>query len=585
MAKGKNNNRNNRSQIIIVSVLLVFVLTVSWVAWKNHQNFRDTIIKQWQNQLMTTTRISAANLESYAEKYSENLIVLSNSPLIQERACNRVQTDKYPDFCPLENLYSTHKKDVNAILLLDSTGQVLKRVPEKLGRKTMAGKKCPQGISQMKNVPFNEVTIGGMFVNVINEPSITFSCPVYLDSVFSGAVRWMISVKSISGKYIDSVKVGEDGYMWMMDENDRILSHHDPNFVQLDADIILKDYQITGKVPRVSMKKSKQYLNETVEFFKKLKNNNEGVGNYIDFSHADYSLAVFKKVKFGDRNWTLIMSLPYHEITGPVTKNAIKTVLIAALIASIFIIITIVFFQLQKRRIKLERETEYLAKLAQTNEELKEERNKRLNALIDGQELERKRISRELHDGLGQHLLAIKVRLEQLFDNTGSEINKKLESIRQSFYKTIDETRRISDNLMPVSLEELGLDSALENLCREFENTNDFKIDYVCFGIPEQIDLKTKTHVYRVAQEALANIVKHAEASEVNVQLLGNKEQINLIVQDNGKGFSYDENKTFSGNGISNVRERADILNAMLLIESEKKEGTQISLKITLTDG
>jgi two-component system sensor histidine kinase DegS len=220
--------------------------------------------------------------------------------------------------------------------------------------------------------------------------------------------------------------------------------------------------------------------------------------------------------------------------------------------------------------------------LALSSEKLREERQKRLTAMIDGQESERIRISRELHDGLGQYLLAIKVRLEEIGAHVSGKLNDDLSVINGMFVETIDEAKRISNNLMPLMLDELGIVTALNNLCNELSATTKIKIDFVSFGIPDHINNKITTYIYRILQEALSNAVKYSSATEINVQLLGNKEQINLIVQDNGKGFIIDTSQKVKGNGLNNISERATILNGIFEIESKIGEGTILNVKIPL---
>ncbi|MBT7828425.1 MAG: histidine kinase, partial [Bacteroidetes bacterium] len=130
--------------------------------------------------------------------------------------------------------------------------------------------------------------------------------------------------------------------------------------------------------------------------------------------------------------------------------------------------------------------------------------------------------------------------------------------------------------------EELGLITSIKNLCHEFKINSNIKVDFVSHGISELISIKQKTYIYRICQEALSNIQKHADASEVNVQLLGNNEQLTLIIQDNGKGFSYDIGYYTKGNGLNNIRDRAEILNGSCEIESTNKQGTNIKIRIPL---
>lgn len=137
---------------------------------------------------------------------------------------------------------------------------------------------------------------------------------------------------------------------------------------------------------------------------------------------------------------------------------------------------------------------------------------------------------------------------------------------------------------MPVTLEELGIAPApaLDSLCSEFQSNTKIKTDFVSHGVSDGLKDKLKTYLYRISQEALNNISKHAGASEVNLQLLGNSEQVNLIIQDNGKGFAYSPEKIWPGNGLNNIKDRVEILGGTFSLDSVLGKGTTLNIKIPL---
>ncbi len=213
-------------------------------------------------------------------------------------------------------------------------------------------------------------------------------------------------------------------------------------------------------------------------------------------------------------------------------------------------------------------------------QQLKEERLKRMSALYDGQELERQRISRELHDGLGQKLISIKLQLESTSKQNADEVKSTIEEVKVDFLKTIEEVRQISNNLAPNILKESGIDIALKNLCDSINRTSKIDIELSVYGDYSTNDPKVKFYIYRIAQEGLNNAIKHSGATKVQLQLIGSKDSIILLIEDNGKGFAYDTNFCTPCNGIYNMKERARLLNGTLDIESEPNTGTTIRLKI-----
>jgi signal transduction histidine kinase len=211
------------------------------------------------------------------------------------------------------------------------------------------------------------------------------------------------------------------------------------------------------------------------------------------------------------------------------------------------------------------------------SEQLREERKKRLIALYTGQEMERKRISRELHDGLGQKLVGTKLQIENCNEGDLACLTSILSSTKSGIHDIIEELRRISNDLMPAALEELGLEAAVRNLCRFVAAESHLAIECDIFLDAPPGD-QAALFLFRICQEALQNVVKHARASLVSVQLLESRESVILMVEDNGTGF---EIKTVSqGNGLVNMRERSSLLGGTFSIESTPGAGTTIRAKL-----
>ncbi len=208
------------------------------------------------------------------------------------------------------------------------------------------------------------------------------------------------------------------------------------------------------------------------------------------------------------------------------------------------------------------------------------ERSKRLSTLIDGQEMERQRLSRELHDGLGQYLVAIKLKLENTVDTDFEKTKEAVNDMKKMFDNTIEEVRRISNDLMPAVLYEFGLYTGLSNLCKRIDEIAPFTVSFYSNLTTDNNNNKVKTYLYRIAQEALSNCLKHAEPETVKVFLIQSTNTTELIIKDDGKGFNFEKHLKKSGNGILNMRERAHLLNSKLIIRSKINKGTLISIKI-----
>jgi signal transduction histidine kinase len=210
-------------------------------------------------------------------------------------------------------------------------------------------------------------------------------------------------------------------------------------------------------------------------------------------------------------------------------------------------------------------------------------------ARVQAQEEERRRIAREIHDGLGQMLTAIKFNLEIFEDmiSAGKEEKERIKDMKELLDDAMKEAREISYNLMPSVLEDFGLVPALQLLSEQFSNRTNIKVLYHTHNITERLDPQMEISLYRIVQESLNNVAKHAEATEVDLQVIRHDKGIKLVIEDNGKGMS----KVFSGvratdkggMGLVSMRERANSLGGVLTIDSSIKSGTLITVEIPLT--
>ncbi len=204
------------------------------------------------------------------------------------------------------------------------------------------------------------------------------------------------------------------------------------------------------------------------------------------------------------------------------------------------------------------------------------------------QEEERGRISRELHDDLCQRLTGMKFTVEGLGDELrplNRRVSRQLQGVTQELEKAIIEVRRISSNLRPSVLDDFGLVSALRLLCRDFERQHRIEATLeLREPVPREVDSNVETALYRIAQEALANVAKHAGANVANVRLAAEGGNITLRVDDNGRGFD-DANPGHSNGkghrlGLTGMRERASLLGGRCDITSTPGRGTSVTITI-----
>jgi two-component system CheB/CheR fusion protein len=211
-----------------------------------------------------------------------------------------------------------------------------------------------------------------------------------------------------------------------------------------------------------------------------------------------------------------------------------------------------------------------------------------LTQLVTAQEAERRRLARELHDQLGQQLTVLRLKLESLRGETD-----KREKIQAHVDQLLDLTAQLDSDvdflawqLRPVALDDLGLAEALRVYVRHWSEYINIKTEFHTEGLEtERPSPEVENNLYRIAQEALNNVAKHSEASRVDVLLERRDGNVVLIVEDDGKGFSFDDQRDPSSIGLTGIRERASLLGGSMELESEPEKGTTLIVRIPLEGG
>ena len=232
--------------------------------------------------------------------------------------------------------------------------------------------------------------------------------------------------------------------------------------------------------------------------------------------------------------------------------------------------------------------------LAKQQDELQQQRIRELekdkqlvavDSLLKGQEEERSRLAKDLHDGLGGLLSGVKFSLSNMKDNliitpdNMAVFERSLDMIDTS----IKELRRVAHNMMPEMLTKFGLDEALKEYCNTVNATGLISLKYQSLGMETRLDSAIEISIYRIIQELLNNILKHAVASEAFIQLIRENDRLNIVVEDNGKGFDTALLEKSKGAGWVNIRSRVEYLKGQLEVHSQPGKGTLINIECPLT--
>ncbi|MGN6431226.1 MAG: sensor histidine kinase [Gaiellaceae bacterium] len=202
-----------------------------------------------------------------------------------------------------------------------------------------------------------------------------------------------------------------------------------------------------------------------------------------------------------------------------------------------------------------------------------------LRRVVETQELERRRLARELHDETGQALASILLGLKALEERTDDAgARSSIEELRELVVATLQDVRRLAVELRPSALDDFGLVPALERLSASFAEQSDISVDFQAALPDERLPDETETALYRIVQESLTNVVKHAQAQRVSILLTRTNGSVKAVVEDDGKGF--DPEKTTGGFGLVGMRERLALLGGRLAIESAPGAGTTVAAEV-----
>jgi signal transduction histidine kinase len=245
--------------------------------------------------------------------------------------------------------------------------------------------------------------------------------------------------------------------------------------------------------------------------------------------------------------------------------------------------------KVQQRTAELAHANEQLQSQIEERERVEQSRDSLLRQLVNAQEDERRRISRELHDEMGQHMAALLLKLKALDDSLpgNARARKFLPPVQRLADLMGEKLHRIAFDLRPAALDDLGLVSTLRNYVATWSERTRIKVDFQTVGQVEQrLSREIETTLYRVVQEALHNVIKHSEATRVDVILEYHEGQVQAIVEDNGRGFDLDavikSNGAAGRLGLAGMNERLTLVGGTINLESEPGRGTAVFARIPL---
>lgn len=312
------------------------------------------------------------------------------------------------------------------------------------------------------------------------------------------------------------------------------------------------------------------------------KNSLENLQKYINLNDSLNNLERIKSIE----EYRIVYDSEKQELENIALKDqnakekAQKQLFIIFVISlsTLLIIGSIIFFQQKKLSHK-----KSLLQQSQIESLLSTQELKSINAMVEGQEDERKRIAEDLHDRVGSILSTVKLYFNSLntkIDKYQGENKLQYDKANTLLDEAVQEVRRISHNLVSGILMKFGLSPALKDLCETVEGTQQIKIKLTTHGIDERLENQIEISSYRIIQELLSNILKHAKATEVNLSITRQDGNLNIMIEDNGIGF--DIKRNHEGIGLKNIRSRIEKLHGTINFDSVIDRGTIVNIDIPI---
>jgi len=245
-----------------------------------------------------------------------------------------------------------------------------------------------------------------------------------------------------------------------------------------------------------------------------------------------------------------------------------------------------------EHRVKIERSLRkserHYSRLLVESARLQERLRHLSRQILSAQEEERKKISRELHDQIAATLTGVNIQLADLKkEAVGNDevLKRKIATTQKLVQDSVDIIHRFARDLRPSTLDDLGLIPALHSFAKTFSKQTGIRISLAVSAQVEKVDITKRTVLYRVAQEALTNVAKHARATEVKVKICSSNGSVIMCVVDNGKSFQIEPFSYRKGNkrlGLLGMRERVEMVGGTFLVESEPGKGTSVQANIPI---
>ena len=362
--------RQSGKGIIASIVALTAITAVVCLAYFAENTYRQKVIVQTQQQLLTTAKSISAGIEQYILEHQRNPEAISRNPAVQAMAFESRLVHTPPEsYCVCQSLYEAHKDHVDAFTVLDAKGIMLRRVPhidDRIGRDHTDKPGVAYVLQEHK--PY----ISEVFINNLGNRAISILHPVLYKGEFAGIARWMIQVDTISKHFLGGIKIGEKGCVVLLDDRGRLLYHSKHQFEDKNTAESPERRRVEISPPLcLTSDEIKDHYSSEGESAAVL-GGEEGPNG----AKRAERIVAFTPVRVGEGKWGVGAILPYEEVSGPIFSHARNTWALAAIAALIFGAVSLNLVRTQKQRAQVEAEAKYFKQLAESTEALRRSEEK-----------------------------------------------------------------------------------------------------------------------------------------------------------------------------------------------------------------
>lgn len=364
----KYNNKNSSKYLIIKISIVTLLCFIFILIWSNYIIFRDSIIYNEQQNLLTISEMTARSLETYMGEQRLNIEIIAQNYVFQAKVDALIK-NKNSDFSTdiLDIYYKTQQESVQSVEILNKQGVILEKKPITINDKESVGKNISNYAGIRDIIKEQKITVGKIEFDKNIGPTICLLQPIFYNNEFEGIIRSKISLNTLYKKIVQPIKVGDKGYASVKDKNGILLMHPDSegigkNVMEARA----------GQFPGYDWSELDNIVQEQ-------KKGGKGVNIYHSIWPGDKNYSRIKKISayspafIGDNFWVVTVTMDYEDVVSIINKNLYNILLLAGAIILIVLLVIRYVYKLKENESRLEVEAKYVKEVESLNVELKED--------------------------------------------------------------------------------------------------------------------------------------------------------------------------------------------------------------------